>query len=162
MIQFTMTLKKNRSNIFTTGLCNTFDGHDWRTLFFELDNPVSQSEINRLVDIYRENKLDLLIHKTGSNGMHFLSPTMIPKMQWKEIMIQLSDLNPKCPMTTLRVEPNKYPNESEIWYRSDCYYYANPYYNNTSMCFYLKRLWQSQFFGFQRGDIKLVRYPLPL
>jgi hypothetical protein len=126
-----------------------------------LDNPYTSEQVDRVTKIYKDNDLDLLVHRTG-NGIHFLSPTMIPKLMWKELMSTVKDLNPKCPMTTLRVEPNKYPNESEAWYRCEVGYGAKPVFNNLSVCMYLNRVFGSEFKGIATGEIKLVRYPLPL
>ena len=109
-------MKKNRSNKYTTGICNTFRDSELRVLFFELDREhlIYEPEIHKL---YKDNELDYLVHRTGSMGLHFLSPTLMTKERWKEIMRCYKHINPKCPMTTLRVKPNKYPDEDGIWYR---------------------------------------------
>lgn len=165
--------KKNRSNQYTTGLCNTFSGTDLKTLFFEVDkyDPRTQThnenyvrELQIVNSIYRRLGLDYLVHKT-QNGCHFLSPTMIPKLFWSKIIKEdLRDINRKCPMTTLRVEPNKYPNESEFWYRVDAFYFdGNDIRNNFNMCNYLNKIFGTSFRGSpdNNQDIKIVRYPLP-
>ena len=98
-----MALKKNRSNKFTIGLCNTFkDNTKLRTLFFELDREHIDS-YEFVNNVFQKNELDYFVHKTGSGGMHFLSPTMITKQRWKDIMKLLKTINPKCPLTGVEV-----------------------------------------------------------
>lgn len=170
-----MGLKPNRSNKFTTGLCNTFRGTTSRVLFFEIDGEEDVTRFYQIIEtIYRQHHLDFIMHRTGSGGMHFLSPTMISLEEWKEIMKHLKGINPKCPMTTLRVEPNKYVNEADIWYRSseERYRKTDPYSdevidmntvrNSAEMCNYLNHIWNTTFKGNVNTEIKVVRYPLPL
>ena len=79
-------MKKNRSNVFTKGICNTLrENKEWRFLFFEIDKEHIQYN-NFITKIYLDNNLDYLIHKTGGGGFHFLSPTLISKVEWKLIM----------------------------------------------------------------------------
>ena len=157
-----MGLKKNRSNKFTIGLCNTFkDNKTLRTLFFELDKEHLE-HYTLVCQVYRNNKLDFFTHKTGSGGMHFLSPTMITKERWKSIMLELKFINPKCPMTTLRVKPNKYYGEDDFWY----FIYTeetfeNESCNNNYMCDFFHRVFATKFLGNQEDEIKIVHYPLP-
>lgn len=131
-------------------------------MFFELDK--DEIEYDHLVTkTYLDYGLDYLIHKTGGGGKHYLSPTLISKAEWKEIMNRLRFLNKNCPMTTLRVQPNKYPNESEIWYRTDKYSDPeNQSLNSREMCQYLNKIFKSNFVGEIPTDLKIVRYPLPL
>lgn len=152
-------MKKGRSNTFTTGLCNTFDKSEFRCFFFEIDDP---THYDRITEFYFNNDLDVLTHRTGSGGYHFISPTMINKEKWKSLMLELKDINPKCPMTTLRVEPNKYPNESELWYRYETWTHDQDFNNNKEMCIYLNHIFKSNLKGILNGGMKLVRYPLPL
>ncbi len=157
-----MTLKKNRSNKFTIGLCNTFkDNTTLRTLFFELDRE-HMDDYEEINNIFQDNKLDYFVHKTGSGGFHFLSPTMIRKQRWKEIMSLLKPINPKCPMTTLRIKPNKYYNEENFWYFSYIEkHYDNLKHNSLMMCNYLNRIFKTKFKGELLDEIKIVNYPLP-
>ena len=157
-----MTLKKNRSNKFTIGLCNTFKGSkNLKTLFFELDREHFEKYdyVNR---VYQNNGLDYFVHKTGSGGFHFISPTMITKSRWKKIMIELKFINPKCPMTTLRIKPNKYYNEENFWYFSYIEkHYDNLKHNSLMMCNYLNRIFHTKFEGEVLDEMIIVNYPLP-
>ena len=155
------TMKKNRSNIFTTGLCNTItEDPDVRFLFFEIDREHKES-LDEIKSIYTQNKLDLLIHATG-NGFHFLSPTILNKAEWKMLISFLKHINTKCPMTTLRVKPNKYPFEDSYWYRSEVFQYSeNINKNCIEMCNYLNKIWNTKFSGSKSYTLKIVHYPLP-
>ncbi len=152
-------MKKNRSNKFTVGLCNTFTGVDPRTLFFEIDDP---KDFDIVQQFYQEWALDYITHKTGSGGYHFLSPTMMTIQAWKDKMFELRGINPKCPMTTLRMKPNKYPNEDLLWYNFQQEKFDNEKFNNKDMCQYLNKIFGSNLNGFCTGDLKIVKYPLPV
>ena len=155
-----MSNKKHRSKKFTTGICNTItNSKDWRFFFFELDVDQVHNR-NRITKLYLDNDLDFLEHKTGSGGYHYLSPTLISKSEWKEMMNKVKDLNTKCPMTTLRIQPNKHPNEKFSWYRFD-FYYNNDQLNSYEMSNYLNKLFGSKFKGKISTQLKIVRYPLP-
>lgn len=168
-------MKRGRSNQFTTGLCNTFENcKDLKTLFFEVDHydprtesitpiEVYNQEIKQVIALFAKYKLDLLVHST-KNGMHFLSPTMLPKSVWKQAIDEIRHINTKCPMNTLRIEPNKYPNENEFWYRFNAVYiHGNFTRNNFNMCNYLNKIFGCHFVGSQDNNqkLKIVRYPLP-
>jgi len=156
-----MTLKKNRSDTFTQGVCITFenDTENRRMCFFELDN-TDKRDLDRVLDNYRLFGLDCLYHRTRL-GYHFLSPTVVSLDTWKQFMDNLKDLNKKCPMTTLRVQPNKYPNEDQIWYTSEILEFFNKARNSKPMCVLLYHWFRKRFNGDLDLHPKLVRYPLP-
>lgn len=154
-------MKPNRSDTYTTGICNTIGNleyQDLRFFFFEVDNP---NDIPKVVNLYESEEIDFLVHRTNK-GFHFLSPTLIIKEYWKKLINELRDINIKCPMTCLRVEPNKYPNEPEVWYTSKTETFYNQEINSYDMCVYLNHIWKSNFTGSGRQQLKIVRYPLPL
>ena len=156
------TLKPNRSNIFTDGLCNTFTNHEGhRSLFFELDNP-SGSDIIRVIESYVYYRLDFVAHLTGG-GIHFLSPTVLIKEDWKEAISTLKDLNTKCPMTTLRTQANKHENEASYFYKPlySSRSLANYSRNSMQLCKILNDLFRMDFAGIVDAEPKKVRYPLP-
>ena len=155
-------MKPNRSNKFTTGLCNTFSDSELRCFFFELDKEHLE-HYDTVIDVFDDYELDYILHKTGSGGYHWISPTMITKLQWREMMSQVRHINPKCPMTTLRVEPNKHPNEDMIWYTCmQSNWKGNIKLNSREMCFYLNKIFGTQLTGEIPTTLKIVRYPLPL
>ena len=88
---------------------------------------------------------------------------MIDKIYWKYLHKDLRHINPDCPMLTLRVQPNKYPNEDLVWYNSHVVNELAPTeQNNLQVCNYLNKIFGSKFFGTGAGEMKTVRYPLPL
>ena len=154
-------MKKNRSNKFTQGIVITNDTNNKRFLFFETDNPFVQEEYDKVLNVYRSYGLDCLVHRTG-NGLHFISPTLINIKTWKEAMSKLKEINKKCPMTTLRWLPNKYPNEDKIWYSSEHWYHSdNIRLNSHNLSILLNKAFGSKFEGSIDTDLKFVRYPLP-
>ncbi len=154
-------MKKNRSNKYTQGLVITNNTNDKRFLFFELDNPFNQGDYDKVLGIYRNNGLDVLVHRTG-NGLHFLSPTLIKLETWKALISLLKGINKKCPMTTLRVLPNKWPNEESIWWANECWGNIDNSRNNSNeLSNWLKQKFHCPFEGEISTELKFVRYPLP-
>ena len=167
--------KKNRSNIFTDGICNTlkndksaFSNSKYKGLkmvFFELDNNDKYHQNNqyyKVIKIYNKFELDYFIHLTG-NGLHFLSPTLIDKILYKKFMNELKDINTKCPMTTLRTKPNKYENEKDYFYKIQrlVKFPNNKKSNCLEMCNFLNSTFNTNFEGTHKGKIIKVKYPLP-
>jgi len=154
-------MKKNRSDVYTDGMCNTFKNHEGRTFFFELDFPAGH-EIYRTIDVYNNNGLACVVHYTG-NGLHFLSPTIIDKEEWKEIIKPLEDLNRSCPMTTLRIQANKHPSEVFYFYKPILVMHESlNRKNSTQMAQKINSLWNTNLNTGIDAEPKMVRYPLPL
>ena len=166
-------MKKNRSNRWTRGLCCTFENSDKRICLFELDSE-HLSDLDTVLNTYSALELDVLVHRTG-NGLHFLSPTMVSLETWKDFHSRLKGINPKCPMTTLRIEPNKYTNESDIWYTHECFYnnktpsLTNSIHISNLLNHYFSLFPFSSFLPLSPSSpplsssslLKFVRYPLP-
>ncbi len=155
-------MKKNRSNNWTTGLAITIANSDKRFFFFDIDKPYSSESFNRIVDVYKSFQLDLLVHRTG-NGWHFISPTLVNKETWKLMMFDLGDINSECPHTTLRILPNKYPDEKLIWFNSSVGYFdSNKDCNSIELSNLLNKWFGARFEGSIVTDLKIVKYPLPI
>lgn len=153
------TLKKNRSNKYTKGLAITNNTNDLRFPFFDIDFDFQYS-FSLVESHYRDYGYDYLIHRTG-NGCHFLSPTLLTKKEWKAFHEPIKHINPKCPQTTLRWTPNKYPEEDDLWFVSKFEKFNNHYRNSEELSNLLNGVWLSDFSGFLETDLKFVRYPLP-
>ena len=154
-------MKKNRSNKFTQGIVITNNTNNDRFLFFELDKPINPAHLSKVIDVYKRYGCDFIIHRTG-NGLHFLSPTLISVETWKEMMSELKHINKKCPMTTLRWIPNKFPEERQIWFATE--YWSddsNIRRNSHELSTLLNKNFYSEFKGRVQTDLKFVRYPLP-
>lgn len=154
------TLKKNRSNIYTKGLSCTIQDSNLRFPFFEIDLDHSVW-LETVIHHYNKHKLDVLIHRTGK-GWHFLSPTLITKEEWREFHKPIKHINPTCPMTTLRMLPNKYPNEMEIWCNNVYYSHNNRNINSEELCNILNKTFNSHLKGDYKTKLIFVMYPLPL
>ena len=156
-----MALKKNRSNKFTVGLCNSFKDSKLKVLFFELDKEHNEY-YEQVTKVFMKNELDHFVHLTGSQGHHFLSPTLMSAGRWHYIIQEIKQINPKCPMTTLRVKPNKYYQEDYFWYQIiDERHFDNKKINSLQMCNYFNRLWKTEFKGEIETELNIVSYPLP-
>ncbi len=151
----------------TVGLTSTLAPEDekydsFRFFFFETDKPYDDFDYNRIIKLYERNELDVLVHQTGGGGLHFKSPTLITKDLWKVLMDQLKDINPKCPMVTLRTKPNKYVDEPSVWYKSSVGYTRTaPFFNSTELCFLLNKWFGTHFQGSVSTILRFVNYPLP-
>ena len=157
-----MALKKNRSNKLTTGLCNTFRDSKLKVLFFELDKEHSEF-YNVVKNVFDKYELDFFTHLTGSKGHHFLSPTLMTTGRWHYIIQEIKHINPKCPMTTLRVKPNKYYQEDYFWYQIvDQTHWGNDRINSIEMCQYLNHIFKTNFNGKINTELNIVSYPLPI
>ncbi len=123
MMNLIPTLEK-----YTTSISSRLSREDtnyskYRFFFFEIDNPYTDEQCQRLYELYRLFGVDFLCHRSG-NGKHFISPTLITLETWSEMIAQVKDINPRCPQLNLRWKNNKYVNEKEIWFNS-CVGYCN-------------------------------------
>ena len=135
---------------------------DARFCLFELDEVGKTDKWFPILQAYADMYLDVLVHRTG-RGWHWLSPTIVTKDQWKQFHARIKHINRECPMLTMRMEPNKYPNESTIWYISSAFMYGDDAKRNSkNFATYLNKLFGCNFKGDVEGDIELVHYPLPL
>ena len=89
--------------------------------FFELDEPFNAVHYYRICGLYQHHRTDFLVHRSG-NGLHFISPTLIDPQEWKKMMAQVKDINPRCPQNALRWKNNKYVEEKDIWFSSSAGY----------------------------------------
>ena len=160
-------MKKNRSNIFTDGICNTLkDDKNLKMVFFELDfigeMGINAKHFKKVIETYHKFELAYFIHRTG-NGFHFLSPTLIDKILYKKFMNVLKDINPSCPCTTMRTKPNKYENEKDYFYNiiEIKKFSNNKKANCKEMCNFLNETFKTNFKGTHKGKIIRVKYPLP-
>jgi hypothetical protein len=155
-----MILKKNRSNVYTKGITINANDNDNRYVFFELDLDHKRF-FSDVIHAYRDYGFDYLCHRTG-NGYHFISPCVVTKEEWKQFHSELKHINKKCPMTTLRWIPNKYPNESEIWFLSEYWKDECPIHAiSIEMADLLNHTFGSEFVGDMHTKIEFVTYPLP-
>ncbi len=156
------TLKKNRHGPWTRGLAITNKTNNLRFCFFEIDKAHIPA-LSRILGTYKFFRLDVCTHRTGA-GLHFISPSLIKLETWKNFHEVLKDINPKCPMTTLRIEANKYPNENQIWFCSQWHNFAVSGRCSLELLNLLRKwfhLYCSTPAIPEHTDLKFVRYPLP-
>lgn len=84
-----------------------------RYLYFELDT-LEEDAINQVLEIYKFANLPVYYHRT-MRGMHFLSIKPINENLWLFWLSKIKHLNPACPHVTLRIKPNKWVGEKDIW-----------------------------------------------
>lgn len=88
-----------------------------RYLFFELDSKDPQM-LETVLNVYRANKIPVYYHET-MRGYHFLSVKPIPEATYHFLLASLKPLNMACPHVTLRIKPNKWVGEREIFKRGN-------------------------------------------
>lgn len=98
---------------------------NYRYFFYEIDTK-DQAILDAVVKVYCDAGLPVYVHET-LHGFHFLSVKPITKEQFKLAVSVVRHFNPKYPPITLRVIPNKHPNEPDIFKRgfivSEKYHY---------------------------------------
>ena len=130
----------------------------WTFFFFELDEPFNTVHYYRICELYRSHGCDFLVHRSG-NGLHFISPTLINRSLWKEMMALVKDINPRCPQNALRWKNNKYVEEKEIWFSSSVGYCndgSRP--NSFELVKLLNKFFRCEFEGNYPTCLKLTPY----
>ena len=79
--------------------------------FFELDN---YGYFLKVMSAYEDLKLPVYAHKT-MRGYHFISLVALQKECYAQWIKPLMKYNPKCPMVTLRIKPNKWVDEQKVF-----------------------------------------------
>lgn len=102
-------------------------------------------------EAYDYHKLPYYWHETA-NGYHFLSVKPVSESVYNNFMKKIKFMNHLCPMTTLRIEHNKWVGESDIW-RNDGV--CGPAHYDTIQ---LARAIREQDFAYLRLKYLVVRY----
>jgi hypothetical protein len=121
-----MSQKIRTTEKFTSGIVNVpLDPklRDSRYTFFELDTK-SIAQLREVWQCYMDNLEAVYIHETMM-GYHFYNLTPINKEKYGKILRRIKHLNPECPMTTLRIIPNKWEHELELWKKGIIIGYPN-------------------------------------
>lgn len=104
------------NDIWTSGIVNVpLDPNlrDSRYTFFELDSK-SVKDLRIVFNAYMDYLNSVYIHET-MKGFHFFNLKPVDKASYGLMMRQIKHLNTECPMTTLRILPNKWIGESRLW-----------------------------------------------
>ncbi len=143
---------------WTKGISVTNNTNDLWFFFFEIDRPFSSKTHDRINSVYYDYSLDYVNHRTG-NGEHWLSPCLVTKELYKEIRSHLKDINPMCPMWTLRLISNKYVNEDQIFFNCSIRRFPDNLFRNSIELSNLLNRWSPSFFeGLIHTDLKRVKY----
>lgn len=107
-------MKLPTTEIWTSGITNVpKHNRNARYTFFELDTK-DIDKLHFVLDVYRANLKNCYVHELLS-GYHFYNFQPIDKIAYGRIIQLMKFLNPLCPLTVLRIVPNKWKNESRYW-----------------------------------------------
>jgi hypothetical protein len=108
-------IKLPTTEVWTSGITNVPLGtnRSARYTFFELDTK-DLDKLHFVLDVYRANLGSVYVHELLS-GYHFYNFTPIDKVAHGRIVNIMKFLNPFCPLTVLRIIPNKWQNEGKYW-----------------------------------------------
>ena len=144
---------------YTKGLVNQIDKDKNKKLFFFEIDTHDIKLVDLILETYQKYELTVLYHKSKM-GYHFISPTLINLDKWKLIHSALIHINPTCPMITLRVMGNKYPNEYEYFYKAGIRINCDSSKNVKSIWLFLNKVFdfEPKLRGLIEGDLQLVSY----
>lgn len=124
---------------------------DYRYLFWEIDTK-EDSILQQVLKIYDFLNLPVYIHETVM-GYHFLSVKPILKEKFAWAIRELRHTNEKYPPFTLRIKPNKYVGEENIFFNG--WIIAKAFHSDTSR---LKDMIERQDFNKIRQYYQIVWY----
>lgn len=127
---------------------------DSRYTFFELDSK-NIDNLHFVLDTYRANLGSCYVHETIS-GYHFYNFRRISKESYYRIIKLMKHLNPLCPLTVLRIEPNKWQNEARYWRKGEIVGSIN---QDTYELQWFKSMLESQNIQAIKDIYEVVRYP---
>lgn len=121
--------------------------------YFELD---SEKGMDIVLKSYKTLRIPVYVHRT-MRGYHFLSTVSMSADEHLIWIKPLMHLNPKCPMVTLRIKPNKWVGESEVFNQFDIHEnHANT--DQISRLIELQQMITKQYIGLLQNKYYLLRY----
>ena len=85
----------------------------YRYVFFELDE-LNDKLVSFVLSVYQDYRLPVYYHRT-MRGWHFFCVKPVDEPTYHEIMNKLKPLNMACPHVTMRIRPNKWVGEPEVF-----------------------------------------------
>lgn len=85
----------------------------YRYVFFELDT-LMEDIVDCVIQVFKDYRLPLYYHRT-MRGWHFFCVKPVNEELYHEIMNRLKPFNMDCPHVTMRIRPNKWIGEPEIF-----------------------------------------------
>lgn len=140
-----LDIKKNRLKYQTIP--------NMRYPYFELDSGRGMASV---LQSYKERQIPVYVHKT-MRGYHFLSTVSMITQEYLKWIKPLMHLNPKCPMVTLRIKPNKWIGETEVFNQYDIHE-NNATSDQISRLIELKEMVTKQYIGLLQNKYYVVRY----
>lgn len=124
---------------------------DNRYFWYEVDNKAYLTDI---LTIYKNLGIDVYYHETY-NGYHFYSMYIMSKIEHDITMASMNELyNPSFVKNALRIVPNKWDGESEIWHNG---YVLNNHSGHMKYLEYIKRAIESPYvFDYNRTPNQCV------
>lgn len=151
-----MQLERTKEQ-FTKGiLCIPKGNRESRYLLFEFDSK-KESLVTMVHNFYSDHFLPFYAHETML-GWHFLSFRILSVREYNSFIKQLKPLNPDCPLTTLRVKPNKWIGEKELW-KNGFFDFTYATAKEKAVLQEFKRMLDFQFMGLMGKKYNLVVYP---
>lgn len=106
--------KTATTEIWTSGITNIpKNDRNSRYTFFELDTK-DIDKLHFVLEVYRNYLGSCYVHELIS-GYHFFNFKPISKNSYYEVIKKIKHLNPLCPLTVLRIIPNKWMGEERYW-----------------------------------------------
>lgn len=102
----------------------------YRYMFWEIDY-TSKELLNEVMSIFVTNGIPVYVHRT-MRGYHFLSVVPINVNQFNSFAKMLRPTNSKYPPITLRINPNKYRGEAEV-FRDHFFYFPKEHYDTRKL-----------------------------
>ena len=121
--------------------------------YFELD---SSRGMNPVLQSYKERNIPVYVHRT-MRGYHFLSTVAMQTDDYLAWIKPLMHFNPKCPMVTLRIKPNKWIGESKVFQEYNIYENNAPSDQLTTL-HELQQMISKQYIGLLQNKYYVVRY----
>lgn len=115
---------------------------NWRYLFWEIDTTDNEM-FNQVLNLYADCNLPVFVHRS-MRGYHFISLRPILKEKWGILIDQLRFTNLEYPPITIRIKPNKYEGESDIY--KTCFIQSKVFHSDTA------RFYEA----FKRQDIEMI------
>lgn len=151
-------MAQRTDRVFTKGITNLPVGElrsSYRFLFFELDSK-REDKLNAVLEVYKDLGLAVYYHET-THGYHFYSLRPIPKTVYWSAIRRIKILNPACPLTTLRLKPNKWQEEKKFWKNGTII--ANVSELDTGELYAFKDMLERQQIGLIARRYQVINYP---
>lgn len=88
----------------------------WRYPMFETDDKTKE-HFDIMLEHYKVWNIPVYYHES-MRGWHWLSVKPMHQSSYETFINEIKYINPDCPLTTIRIKPNKWIDEDKIWHNS--------------------------------------------